>query len=66
MCRLFNLLAFNLTMPEWYEYQMVLYQRISFIGWYLVDWFCTITFIIFPIIFSKEPENNIFKGLKET
>jgi UMF1 family MFS transporter len=36
-----------------------------FIGWYLVDWFAQITFIL-PIIFSKEPENNyIFKGLKE-
>jgi UMF1 family MFS transporter len=39
------LLGFNLTMvmmPEWYGISDgSLPARISFIGWHLVDWFCT-------------------------
>jgi UMF1 family MFS transporter len=58
------ILLFNLTMvmmPEWYGISDgSLPARISFIGWHLVDWFCTNYFYHLPNnIFHKERRKTI-------
>jgi UMF1 family MFS transporter len=57
------LLGFNLTMvmmPEWYGISDgSLPARISFIGWHLVDWFCTNYFYHLPIFFTRNRRKTI-------
>jgi UMF1 family MFS transporter len=64
---LFNFIGFNLTMvmmPEWYGISDgSLPAYFFFIGWHLVDWFCTNYFYHLPNnIFHKESEKDYILG----